>query len=76
MIAAFWLLAVSDNLNTSGRFRAVLPVARRVLGSWVAAIALLLAGGLAALQTGAILTAIPVSVVMARRRAESGFRLI
>ena len=43
MIAAFWLLAVSDNLNTSGRFRAVLPVARRVLGSWVAAIALLLA---------------------------------
>ena len=42
MIAAFWLLAVSDNLNTSGRLRAVLPVARRVLGSWVAAIALLL----------------------------------
>ena len=42
MIAAFWLLAVSDNLNTSGRLRAMLPVARRVLGSWVAAIALLL----------------------------------
>ena len=42
MIAAFWLLAVSDNLNTSGRLRAILPVARRVLGSWVAAIALLL----------------------------------
>ena len=48
MIAAFWLLAVSDNLNTSGRFRAILPVARRVLGSWVAAIALLL-GALALL---------------------------
>ena len=42
MIAAFWLLAVSYNLNTSGRLRVVLPVARRVLGSWVAAIALLL----------------------------------
>ena len=42
MIAAFWLLAVSDNLNTSGRFSALLPVARRVLGSWVAAMALLL----------------------------------
>lgn len=42
MITAFWLLAVSDNLNRRGRFQAVLPVARRVLGSWVAAIALLL----------------------------------
>ena len=42
MIAAFWLLAISDNLNTSGRFRTILPVASRVLGSWVAAIALLL----------------------------------
>ena len=42
MIAVFWLLATADNLNTSGRLQAILPVARRVLGSWVAAIALLL----------------------------------
>ena len=42
MISAFWLLAVSDNLNRSGRFQTLIPIARRVLGSWVAAIALLL----------------------------------
>lgn len=42
MIATFWLLAVSDNLNTTGRFQTLLPLARRILGSWVAAIALLL----------------------------------
>ena len=42
MITAFWLLALSDNLNRSGRFRTLIPLARRVLGSWVAAIALLL----------------------------------
>ncbi len=42
MISAFWLLALSDNLNRSGRFQTLIPLARRVLGSWVAAIALLL----------------------------------
>ncbi|MBG6071266.1 MULTISPECIES: hypothetical protein [unclassified Polaromonas] len=42
MVCAFWLLAVSDNLNRSGRFQTLIPLARRVLGSWVAAIALLL----------------------------------
>lgn len=48
LVATFWLLAVSDNLTRSGRLQAVLPIARRVLGSWVAAIALLL-GALAVL---------------------------
>ena len=42
LIATFWLLATAENLNQSGRLQAVLPIARRVLGSWVAAIALLL----------------------------------
>ncbi|MEO8013447.1 hypothetical protein [Polaromonas sp.] len=42
MVCAFWLLAVTDNLNRSGRLQALIPLARRVLGSWVAAIALLL----------------------------------
>lgn len=42
MITAFWLLALADNLNRSGRFQTLIPLARRVLGSWVAAIALLL----------------------------------
>ena len=42
MVSAFWLLALSDNLNRSGRFQTLIPLARRVLGSWVAAIALLL----------------------------------
>ena len=48
LIATFWLLATAENLNQSGRLRSVLPIARRVLGSWVAAIALLL-GALAVL---------------------------
>lgn len=48
ILAALAGLAVSDNLNRSGRLQAVLPVARRVLGSWVAAIAQLL-GALAVL---------------------------
>lgn len=48
LIATFWLLAVSDNINRSGRLKTVLPIARRVLGSWVAAIALLV-GALALL---------------------------
>ena len=48
LIATFWMLAVSDNLNRSGQLQAVLPIARRVLGSWVAAIAMLL-GALAVL---------------------------
>ena len=48
LIATFWLLAVSDNMNRSSQLQSVLPIARRVLGSWVAAIALLL-GALAVL---------------------------
>ncbi|CDS54020.1 hypothetical protein [Polaromonas sp. CG9_12] len=48
LIATFWLLATAENLNQSGRLQVVLPIARRVLGSWVAAIALLL-GALAVL---------------------------
>ena len=48
LIATFWLLATAENLNQSGRLQTVLPMARRVLGSWVAAIALLL-GALAVL---------------------------
>ena len=48
MVCAFWLLAVSDNLSRSGRFQALISIGRRVLGSWVAAIALLL-GALALL---------------------------
>lgn len=48
LIGTFWLLAVTDNITRSGRLQAVLPIARRVLGSWVAAIALLL-GALALL---------------------------
>lgn len=48
MVSAFWLLALSDNLNRSGRFQTLIPLGRRILGSWVAAIALLL-GALALL---------------------------
>ena len=48
LIATFWLLATAENLNQSSRLQTVLPIARRVLGSWVAAIALLL-GALAVL---------------------------
>ena len=42
LIATFWLLAASDNLNRSGRLPTFWPIARRVLGSWVTAMALLL----------------------------------
>ena len=42
LVATFWLLASADNLKQSGRLQAVLPITRRVLGSWVAAMALLL----------------------------------
>lgn len=44
LIATFWLLATAENLSQGSgpRLRAVLPIARRVLGSWVTAIALLL----------------------------------
>ncbi len=52
MVSAFWLLALSDNLNRSGRFQTLIPLARRVLGSWVAAIALLL-GALALVSKNA-----------------------
>lgn len=48
LIATFWLLAAAENLNQSVRLQNILPIARRVLGSWVAAIALLL-GALAVL---------------------------
>ena len=48
LIATFWLLATAENLNQSVRLQNILPIARRVLGSWVAAIALLL-GALAVL---------------------------
>ena len=41
LIATFWLLATAQNLNQSGRLQAVLRIARQVLDSWVAAIALL-----------------------------------
>ena len=41
LISTFWLLSTAENLNQSSRLRSVLPIARRVLGSWVAAIALL-----------------------------------
>lgn len=43
LLASFWLLAASDNLNRSARLQSVLPIGRRVLGSWVTAMALLLA---------------------------------
>jgi hypothetical protein len=42
LIATLWLLATSGDLSKISRLQAVLPIARRVLGSWVAAIALLL----------------------------------
>ncbi len=48
LIATFWLLATAENLNQSVRLQNILPIARRVLGSWVAAIAFLL-GALAVL---------------------------
>ena len=48
LIATFWLLATAENISHSGRLQAALPIARRVLGSWVTAIALLL-GALALL---------------------------
>jgi hypothetical protein len=48
LILTFWLLAASDTVTRSGRLQSVLPIARRVLGSWIAAIALLL-GALAVL---------------------------
>lgn len=52
MISAFWLLALSDNLNRSGRLQTLIPLGRRILGSWVTAIALLL-GALALLGKNA-----------------------
>ena len=48
LIATFWLLATPNNLHQSGRLRAVLPIAKWKLGSWVAAISLLF-GALAVL---------------------------
>lgn len=44
MVCTFWLLALSQNLslNPGVRLQALLPIARRILGSWVAAMALLL----------------------------------
>ena len=42
LIATFWLLATAENLNQSARLQTILPIARRVPGSWVAAIAPLL----------------------------------
>lgn len=43
LIFTFWLIASSDALNRSGRLQSVLPIGRRVLGSWITAIAFLLA---------------------------------
>lgn len=54
LIASFWLLAASDSLNRMSRMsrlQTVLPIARRVLGSWITAMALLL-GALALLGKG------------------------
>jgi hydrogenase/urease accessory protein HupE len=50
MVCTFWLLAISNNLyrNRNTRLQTLLPIARRILGSWVTAIALLL-GALALL---------------------------
>ncbi|MDB5931880.1 MAG: hypothetical protein JWR60_3587 [Polaromonas sp.] len=48
LVAAFWLLASAENLSHSARLQPVLPLARRVLGSWITAIGLLL-GALAVL---------------------------
>ena len=50
MIFTFWLLAVSNNLNLNhnARLKTLLPIARRIVGSWVAAVAFLL-GALALL---------------------------
>lgn len=49
LIVSFWLLAASDHLNRNGWLQTVLSIGRRVLGSWIAAIALLL--GALALMT-------------------------
>lgn len=41
-VGSFWLLATAENLNRMPRLQHIIPIARRVIGSWVAALALLL----------------------------------